>query len=130
MDSDMQLQRHRQLWIDLSEYMAYQVRSLRRSHGWSRKDLARVSGVPLSRLTKIEQPDDTLADGPHDATLQDLAKLGNAFDVALVVRFAPWSGAGHAIYNMPRSFTEEYPEPETASEEGVPVDSSVEEGSE
>jgi transcriptional regulator with XRE-family HTH domain len=67
--------------------IAFQVRQLRKARGWEQRDLARELGNPNLQpmISRYENPDY----GRYSiSTLLDLAA---AFDVALVVRFAPFS---------------------------------------
>ncbi len=67
--------------------IAFQVRQLRKGRGWEQRDLAKALGNPKLQpmVSRYENPDY----GRYSiATLLDLA---TAFDVALVVRFAPFS---------------------------------------
>lgn len=67
--------------------IAFQIRQLRKSYGWEQRDLAKELGnVKLQpMISRYENPDY----GRYSiSTLLDLAA---AFDVALVVRFAPYS---------------------------------------
>lgn len=67
--------------------IAFQLRAMRNGRGWDQKELARVLGNEKlqSVVSRYENPDY----GRFSvSTLLDLAK---AFDVALMVRFAPFS---------------------------------------
>lgn len=67
--------------------LAYQIRGMREARGWSQGDLGeRVpGGMHQGVVSKLEDPDY----GRH--TLSTLKRLASAFDVALVVRFVPFS---------------------------------------
>ena len=67
--------------------IAFQIRQLRKAREWEQRDLARQLGNPKLQpmISRYENPDY----GRYSiSTLLDLA---GAFDVALVVRFAPFS---------------------------------------
>jgi transcriptional regulator with XRE-family HTH domain len=67
--------------------IAFQIRQLRNARDWEQRDLARELGNPKLQpmISRYENPDY----GRYSiSTLLDLAA---AFDVALVVRFAPFS---------------------------------------
>ncbi len=63
----------------------YQIRALRIARGWSQDDLARTTGMKPSAISRAE----SLAYGGH--SLATLKRIAAAFDVALVVRFAPFT---------------------------------------
>lgn len=70
-----------------TDTIAFQIRQLRKALGWEQRDLARELGNPKLQpmVSRYENPDY----GKYSvATLLELAA---AFDVALVVRFAPFS---------------------------------------
>lgn len=62
-----------------------QLRALRKQRGWSQPKLAERTGMKQSRFPLMEKP------GGAHFTLQTLRRLAEAFDVALIVRFAPFS---------------------------------------
>ncbi|MCX5888215.1 MAG: helix-turn-helix transcriptional regulator [Deltaproteobacteria bacterium] len=63
-----------------------QVRALRKQRGWTQNKLAQLTGMKQERISAIENPN-----YKHKFTLSILMKLASAFDVALIVRFAPIS---------------------------------------
>ena len=65
--------------------LALQIRAMREARQWSQTDLARKAGMAQERISVLEDPDY----GKH--TLSTLKRLASAFDVALVVRFVPFS---------------------------------------
>jgi len=67
--------------------IAFQIRQLRKAEGWEQRDLARELGNPKLQpmISRYENPDY----GRYSITT--LLELAAAFDVALVVRFAPFS---------------------------------------
>jgi transcriptional regulator with XRE-family HTH domain len=67
--------------------IAFQIRQLRKAKGWEQRDLARELGNPQLQpmISRYENPDY----GRYSITT--LLELAAAFDVALVVRFAPFS---------------------------------------
>ena len=69
-----------QIEIDLP----FQIRALRKQRGWTQPELAAKAGMKQSRISNIEKP------GATRFTLETLRRLAEAFDVALVVRFAPF----------------------------------------
>ena len=65
--------------------LPFQIRSLRKQREWEQKRLADEAGMLQPRISAIESP------GYGNLTLETLKRLAAAFDVALIVRFAPFS---------------------------------------
>src|SRR6185437_8715280 len=65
--------------------LAYQIEALRDQHGWTQTELANLIGTTQSVISRLEDPDYGRA---NITTLFDLAK---ALDVALLVKFVPYS---------------------------------------
>lgn len=65
--------------------VAFQVRAMREARQWSQKDLGRRAGMAQERVSVLEDPD------YGRMSLSTLKRLASALDVALVVRFAPFS---------------------------------------
>lgn len=63
----------------------FQIRSLRKQREWDQKRLANEAGMLQPRISAMEKP------GYGNLTLETLKRLAAAFDVALIVRFAPFS---------------------------------------
>jgi transcriptional regulator with XRE-family HTH domain len=70
-----------QIEIDLP----FQIRALRKQRGWTQPELAAKTGMKQPRISNMEKP------GVTRFSLETLRRLAEAFDVALVVRFAPFS---------------------------------------
>ena len=64
----------------------FQVRALREQRGLTQKELAERAGMKQERISAIENPNYKNA-----FTLSTLKRLASAFDIALIVRFAPIS---------------------------------------
>jgi len=64
----------------------FQVRALREHRGFTQKELAERAGMKQERISAIENPNYKNA-----FTLSTLKRLASAFDIALIVRFAPIS---------------------------------------
>jgi len=70
----------------IKELIASQIRLLREQYNWTQAELGDQSGgVPQPRISLLEDPDNA------GITLKTLLKLSDAFDVGLIVRFAPYS---------------------------------------
>jgi len=80
-----------QIEIDLP----FQIRALRKQRGWTQPELAVKTGMKQPRISNMEKP------GVTHFSLETLRRLAEAFDVALVVRFAPFS----ELLNWSQSFS-------------------------
>lgn len=65
--------------------LAYQIRELREARGWSQTELALRSNKKQSVIARVENPD------YGKFSLSTLLELASAFDVALLVRFVPFT---------------------------------------
>jgi transcriptional regulator with XRE-family HTH domain len=65
--------------------ISLQIRTLRNEKGWSQKDLAEMTGMAQARISLMENPD------YGKFNTETLKRIAKAFDVALIVRFAPFS---------------------------------------
>lgn len=65
--------------------IAFQVRSMRRTKGWTQEQLAHAVGTKSTQIGRVENPDY----GSH--TVRMLRRIASVFDVAVVVRFVPYS---------------------------------------
>jgi transcriptional regulator with XRE-family HTH domain len=87
---------------------AAQIRAMREKEGWSQEDLAQKVGMGQARISLLENPN------YQNLSLQTLKRIANVFDVALVVRFEPFSRLFTILDNETsttlavRSFTEEF----------------------
>jgi transcriptional regulator with XRE-family HTH domain len=84
--SDMQDKDYRHGLIDaqIEIDLPFQIRALRKQEELTQPQLAELSGMKQSRISKMEKP------GGARFTLETLRRLAKALDVALVVRFAPF----------------------------------------
>ena len=64
--------------------VASQIRALREQRNWNQTKLAEEANMHQVRISTLENPS-------HSPTLETLKKLAVAFDVALMVRFIPFS---------------------------------------
>jgi transcriptional regulator with XRE-family HTH domain len=69
----------------INKGLAYQMRAMREARGWSQEELARRVDMPQTAISRLESPN---YGKPTTTTLKRMAKI---YDVALVVRFVPFS---------------------------------------
>lgn len=67
------------------ELLAVQIRQLREKHEWTQAELGDRAGMQQVQVSRAENPD------YKGTRISTLSKLAGAFDVALIVRFAPFS---------------------------------------
>jgi transcriptional regulator with XRE-family HTH domain len=65
--------------------IAFQILALREQRGWTQKQLAEKAGMLQPRIAAMERPSGS------EPNLRTLKRFASAFDVALIVRFAPFS---------------------------------------
>lgn len=63
----------------------FQIRAIRKKRGWTQKQLAYQAGMLQERISVAENPNYARFN------LKTLKKIASAFDVALIVRFVPFS---------------------------------------
>jgi transcriptional regulator with XRE-family HTH domain len=64
---------------------AYQIREMREQRGLSQTELGEMAGMNQNAIHRLESPD------YGKATISTLKRVAAAFDVALIVRFVPFS---------------------------------------
>jgi transcriptional regulator with XRE-family HTH domain len=69
----------------LSAGIAAQLLTMREARGWTQKELGEKAGMADARISVMESP------SYERFTLSTLRRLASALDVALIVRFAPFS---------------------------------------
>lgn len=89
----------------LSKGLAFQLRSLRDRESWSQQQLAAKVGMTQNAISRLENPN------YGKATLTTLKRIAAAFDVALVVRFEPFSRLVGWVSGTP--YTEQGMSPES-----------------
>lgn len=63
----------------------FQIRAMREKRGWTQGKLGELSGKPRNVITRLEDPN------YGKFTITTLLEIASAFDVALIIRFAPFS---------------------------------------
>ena len=78
---------YREAFVDteISTGLAFQIRAMRLLKKWSQKALAIRIGTKQEAISRLENPD------YGKFSLETLRKIASAFDVALLVRFVPFS---------------------------------------
>jgi len=66
--------------------LAFQIQAMREKRGWTQAELGEKTGMAQSRISVMEDANYSRL------SLNTLKRLASAFDVALVVRFEPFSG--------------------------------------
>ena len=74
--------------------IADQIVRLRKSKGLRQEDLAAAASKRQSQISKLENPDN------NEATLKSLLKIASAFDVALSVKFIPYSSFARDVVSL------------------------------
>jgi len=88
--------RHRFVESHLAKNIAHQIRAIRDKLGWSQEKLATESGMNQNAISRLESADY----GRY--TLSTLKRLAEAMDVALIVRFVPFSELVDWVSGTPR----------------------------
>jgi transcriptional regulator with XRE-family HTH domain len=70
---------------NISNTVSSQIFTMREQHGWTQKQLAQRAGMGQSRIPALEDPN------LENFEIGTLKRIASAFDVALVVRFVPFS---------------------------------------
>ncbi|HUY13888.1 MAG TPA: helix-turn-helix domain-containing protein [Terriglobia bacterium] len=65
--------------------LPYQVRALRQQRHWKQEELGERSGKPQNVISRLEDP------SYGKLSLQSMIDLASAFDVALLIKFVPFS---------------------------------------
>jgi transcriptional regulator with XRE-family HTH domain len=86
--ADMKNKEYRDAFVSehIDTGIPFQIRALREQRGLTQKELAERAGMKQERISAIENPNYKNA-----FTLSTLKRLASAFDIALIVRFAPIS---------------------------------------
>jgi transcriptional regulator with XRE-family HTH domain len=88
------LENRRELATEIATGLAFQIKALREKKGWTQAELARQTDKDQPTISQLEDPNY----GRY--SLATLKRLANAFDVALVVRFVPFSELVDWLVNL------------------------------
>ncbi|MGH9790429.1 MAG: helix-turn-helix domain-containing protein [Candidatus Acidiferrales bacterium] len=79
----------------MSKTLVFQTRALRDREGWSQEKLASKVGMTQNQISRLENP------SYGKATITTLKRIAAVFDVALVVRFVPFSQLADWVSGTP-----------------------------
>ena len=87
MSDDFDDKEFRDAFVDefIRNGIAFQIRALRHRENWSQKELGDKTGKPQNVISRLEDP------SYGSFTIKTLLEMASAFDVALQVRFVPFS---------------------------------------
>lgn len=89
----------------IDDHLAIQIQSMRLTRDWTQDELARRAGTKQAGVCRWEN-------SQPPASLATLKKIASAFDVALVVKFVPFSefllGENEPIDRRVRSFDDDH----------------------
>lgn len=86
--------RHEYVSANIVNGLAFQIGLMREAQEWSHDELAERCGETSKSISRIENPN------CEDYSLDTLLQLAKAFDVALLVRFAPFSELADWVINL------------------------------
>jgi transcriptional regulator with XRE-family HTH domain len=88
----------RRLLVDaqIRNGLPLQIRAMRESRGWTQKALAEKLGTTQNTISRLENPKDS------KPSITTLKRIAEAFDVALLVKFTPFSEWVDSIGRMSR----------------------------
>lgn len=69
----------------ISATVAAQIQTMREARGWLQKDLGERAHMSPARISVMENP------SYENHTIKTLKRLASAFDVALIIKFAPFN---------------------------------------
>src|SRR5205085_10276915 len=107
--SKLKDKKRRELFVagQIKTGIPFQIRALRDKRGWTQGDLSKKAGMVQTNISRLESP------GYGKVNITTLQRLAAAFDIALVVRFVPFSELIGWVENLspeqlaPQSFDEE-----------------------
>jgi transcriptional regulator with XRE-family HTH domain len=87
MNPELNKKKYRERFVEafIRQGIAFQIQMLRKREGWSQKKLGELTSKKANAITRLEDP------SYGKFTVTTLLELAKAFDVALSVRFVPFS---------------------------------------
>lgn len=87
---------YRDAYVDenISTGIATQIKTMRESCGWTQQELGARLGMAQETISQLEDPN------YGRLTMRTLKRLASAFDVALFVRFVPFSSLVDMLVNL------------------------------
>ena len=82
----------------INQGVAFQIRAIRNMRGWTQQTLGENCGKAQSEISRFEDPD------YEGYTPKTLTKLASAFDVALQIKFIPFSELVDEMSDATRTF--------------------------
>jgi transcriptional regulator with XRE-family HTH domain len=86
--------RHLLVEAEIRQGIPLQIRAMREDRGWTQTELAERLDTTQNTISRLESP------RTSKPTITTLKRLANAFDVALFVKFAPFSEFVDAVCGM------------------------------
>lgn len=85
--AELEIKEYRDAFVSehINTGIPFQIKALRKQRGWTQEELAERVGMKQERISALENPNYS------KFTIATLKKIASAFDVALIVRFAPLS---------------------------------------
>ncbi len=89
--------KHRKLFVEsqVKADIPFQIRAMRDERNWTQEQLGQALGMPQSVISRMENPDSGFL------SIKTLLRVASVFDVALIVRFAPFSELMHWTESVP-----------------------------
>ena len=86
--------RHEYVSANIVNSLAFQIGLMRDTRGWTHDELAQQCGKTPKTISSLEDPND------KGYTLGTLRQLAKVFDVALLIRFAPFGELADWVINL------------------------------
>ena len=99
--------KYRDLFVEgqIRTGIPFQIRVMRESRPWKQSELGDRANMPQTVISRMEKP------GSGNLTIKTLLRLASAFDVGLIVRFAPFSeivdwanGQSHIVPGLSQNY--------------------------
>ena len=96
MNEDFENKEYREAFVEenIRNGIAFQIRALRKRHQLSQEQLGQRAGMAQNVISRLEDPE------YGKFTINTLLTLATAFDVALIVKFVPFSELFRSLKNL------------------------------